>query len=308
MAGSASTLALALVAALSAPPGEPAVPIDDADIVALRADGADRLTVPVAIGASGLFRFLVDTGAQNTIISHELAARLALAPSARALLIGTAGETHVDVVRLDGLMLGSRSFDGLTVPMLNRADIGADGVVGLDSLQRQRVLLDFHHNLMKIEDARRAGNAGFDIVVTARRRSGELIMTDAKIDGVHVDVVIDTGSNATIGNPALAAALARRGAAWRQALPTTLLSVTGQSIPANIMNSRELVVGRLRLGNIAIAYADSPPFARLDLARRPAIFLGMNELRAFKRVAIDFSRREVLFDLPEEQPMTIRRD
>ena len=43
------------------------------DVVAIKDDRHDRLTVPVRIGAHGPFDFLIDTGAQNTVISTALA-------------------------------------------------------------------------------------------------------------------------------------------------------------------------------------------------------------------------------------------
>ncbi|MFX9093446.1 hypothetical protein ABTN25_20120, partial [Acinetobacter baumannii] len=82
--------------------------------------------------------------------------------------------------------------------------LGADGIIGLDSLQGQRVLLDFRAGRMAIgEVADLGGTRGFEIVVQARRRSGQLIMTDAIIDGVKTDIIIDTGSDTSIGNRAL---------------------------------------------------------------------------------------------------------
>lgn len=291
-------LGLAIVTAFNPPANSADAPADGSDVLSVHRDAAERMTVPVTIGTAGTYRFLVDTGAQNTVISNELATRLALAHTARARLIGTAGESLVDIVRLDGLTLGTRSFDGLFAPLLRQQDIGADGVVGLDSLQRQRVMLDFRRNLMTIDDADSVRDTGFDIVVRARRRSGQLIMTDATIDGVRVDVVIDTGSNGTIGNLALATALQRHG----KLTETTLQSITGQTIAANIGVARELVIGPMRLSEVSIAYAAAPPFAYLGLSRRPAIFLGMAELRAFRRVAIDFASRKVKFDLAPRLP------
>lgn len=267
------------------------------DVVAIETDRHDRMTVPVRVIEQGPFDFLIDTGAQNTVISKSLAARLALQPTARARLIGVAGTEMVDTVQLEQIDLGSRSYYSLLAPLLDGANIGADGILGLDSLQGQRVLMDFKNKLMAIDDARSLGGAkGFEIVVTARRRSGQLIMTDARIDGIKVDVVIDTGAETTIGNPALLAAFARR----RSHGTTTLHSVTGQSIEARIGFGRELKIDSMTLNNVLIAYADAPAFGALNLAKRPAILLGMRDLRSFDRVAIDFSTRQILFDLPRE--------
>jgi predicted aspartyl protease len=265
------------------------------DVIAVGTDRHDRMTVPVRIGDSGPYEFLIDTGAQNTVLSKTLAARLSLVSTRKARLIGMAGTEIVDTVNIDEIGLGRRNYYSLIAPLLDRVHIGADGIVGIDSLQGQRVLFDFKRKLITIDDAKNlGGNRGFEIVVTAKRRSGQLIMTDAVIDGVRTEVVIDTGAETSIGNIALQRALSRR----RDQGNTTLVSVTGQQIEAKLGTARQLVIGSMTINNLLIAYTDAPPFAALDLAKRPAILLGMRDLRAFDRVAIDFATRKVLFDLP----------
>ena len=111
-------------------------------------------------------------------------------------------------------------------------------------------------------------------------------------------VVIDTGAEGSIGNRALQKALARR----HNTYSATLLSVTGQTITADVALARQLTVDRLFINNVVIAYADSPTFAALKLDRRPAVLLGMRELRLFKRVAIDFQGHRVLFDVSAFTP------
>jgi predicted aspartyl protease len=157
------------------------------------------------------------------------------------------------------------------------------------------VLIDFRTNAMTIGDAASlGGNRGFEIVITARRRSGQLIMTNAVIDGVKVDVVIDTGAETSIGNLPLQRALSRR----HQSETTVLHSVTGQSVEAQIGFATSLVIDKVSLNNVLIAYADSPAFAALLLGKKPALLLGMRDLRSFDRVAIDFESRKILFDAP----------
>jgi len=231
------------------------------------------------------------------VLSIDLAARLALAPIEKKRIVGVAGVGTADTAVLDELGLGRRSFYGLTVLLFEARHIGADGIVGTESLQDQRVLMDFTRNRMAVGDAKSlGGNSGYEIVVTARRKSGQLIMTHADIDGVRTDVVIDTGSDTSIGNRALQRALGQRGNLGR----AILSSVTGQDAIADLGYAKRLGVGDIRINNIVIAYTDGPAFEALDLDRRPALLLGMRELRLFKRVAIDFSTRKVMFDLPND--------
>jgi predicted aspartyl protease len=258
------------------------------------------MTVPVRIGTQGgtqgPFEFLVDTGAERTVLARDIASRLGLRASGQGLLIGIAGSQAVDLVEIDEINLGRRSFYNLSAPLLEGRNIGADGIIGLDSLQGQRVLLDFDKRRMMIGDAAAlGGNRGFEIVVQARRRSGQLILTNALIDGVRTDIVIDTGSDTSIGNRALQKALARR----HRGETTQLQSVTGQSITADIGLARTVKLADMTMSNTMLVFADAPAFEKLDMVKRPAMLMGIGQLRLFHRVAIDFSTKRILFDLPD---------
>jgi hypothetical protein len=60
--------------------------------------------------------------------------------------------------------------------------------------------------------------------------------------------------------------------------------------------ARSIQIDGISLNNVPITFVDSPTFAALGLDNEPALVLGMEELRLFRRVAIDFGARKVLFD------------
>ncbi|MCJ2185446.1 retroviral-like aspartic protease family protein [Novosphingobium beihaiensis] len=293
----AVTLALALTAAAPVILGASPTPLtmpDDAETMQSEVDPHDRMTVNVALEGTGPYRFLIDTGSQRTVVSTALAGSLGLLPGPQVRIVSMAGEDHVGTAHVETLGFGRQELYGLVVPLLEDQHMGADGILGTDSLQDQRVLLDFTKNTIAIGGARElGGRRGYEIVVRARERSGRLIMTNAMIDGIRVDVIIDTGASTTVGNLALQQAMRKHTQGF-----ATLSSVTGQELTAQIGIARRLEVRNLAIINVAIAYADAPAFRELGLRKRPAIFLGMRELRAFKRVAIDFSSHKILFDLP----------
>lgn len=294
------TLTLLALASIVPPAfaGEPATapfPSPADELVQLQRDRHDRMTVPVLIGSNGPYDFLIDTGSERTVLSRQVARGLGLPVTGNGVVIGVAGSQPVELVDVDEISLGKRTYYTLTAPLLEAEHIGAQGIVGLDSLQDQRVLIDFGANRIAIGDAASLGGTkGFEIVVKAKRRSGQLIMTNAIIDGVHTDVVLDTGSDSSIGNLALRKAMARR----KRTEQTTLFSVTGQALNADIVMASTIEVEGLQIHNTPLAFADSPAFHRLDMVKRPAILLGMAQMRMFRRVAIDFATRRVLFDLP----------
>lgn len=274
---------------------DPLLPAGNTELVKFTDDRYDRMTVPVQIGSHGPFRFLIDTGSERTVLSRQIATTMGLPVTGNGVVVGVAGSQAVELVDVDEISLGKRTYYTLTAPLLEQQHIGADGIVGLDSLQEQRVLIDFPKDAITIGDAKSLGGSkGFEIVVNARRRSGQLIMTNAVVDGVRTDIVIDTGSDSSIGNLALRNALTRR----RKAEQTTLYSVTGQQLSADLIMASTIEVTGLKMHNTFLAFADSPAFHRLGLEKRPAMLMGMAQLRMFKRVAIDFSTKRILFDLP----------
>lgn len=301
---SGMSMALAMLIAnpviLGSTPAPLSAPETSADeTVQAEADMHARMTIDVAVHGVGPYRFLIDTGSQRTVVSTTLAGSLGLAHGPQVRVMGIAGVSDVGTAQVDSIDIGPRSFYDLTVPLLESRNIGADGILGTDSLQHQRVLLDFAHNTIRIGDPRALGGSReFEIVVQARKRSGRLILTNAIIDGVRTDVVVDTGASGTVGNRALQHALARKSRSAGR-VTATLSSVTGHEIPVDLGVAGKLELGGIGVSNVVIAYADAPAFGELKLDKRPAIFLGMRELRAFKRVAIDFSTRKVMFDLVE---------
>ena len=262
-------------------------------------DPYDRMTVPVTIGGSGPFHFLVDTGAEQTVISRELADALQLKRGRAAKVVGIASRKLVETALVPKLGLGGLRSSNLRAPMLAQDDIGAHGLLGVDTLHRNRVLFDFKKRSMTILPPRGPVGAELDgdtIIVRARERSGRLILTDASADGQKVRGVIDTGAETSIGNLALRDRLIGQGR--RSPDMVMIRSAAGELVELETFRLRRMTIGSLQLGDVVLAFADSPAFRSIGLGDRPAILLGMNVLRAFDRVAIDFPAKRLHFDLP----------
>ena len=154
-----------------------------------------------------------------------------------------------------------------------------------------------HNRTITIQDPRRpraATSEAGEIVVTGRRRKGQLILTALQIGPVGLDAVIDTGTQVTIGNTVLLDKLFSRRRR-PPATPVSLFSVTGQIVPAQMIVVPQITLGALVIQNVPIAFVDAPPFRLFGLARRPAVLLGNDVLESFKRVSLDFRRRKVRF-------------
>ena len=113
-------------------------------------------------------------------------------------------------------------------------------------------------------------------------------------------VILDTGSVVSMGNMALRRRLAKRG----KVAPITLISVTGGQLVADYGTVKSVKIGDAEIQDMPIAFADVPPFRVFGLENKPAIMLGMDVLKLFTKVQIDFANRELRLSLPKG---TLRR-
>lgn len=257
-----------------------------------------RMTVGVLVNGQGPFRFLVDSGADRSVVGTGVAERLRLPQGRSVTLHGVAGRSVVGTVKLARLAVGRNELRDFLVPALPERHLGAQGLLGIDALAEQRVMLDFDEKTITVGDAvrpLRAASTSDEIIVTARRRNGQLILTQAEAGRQRIAAVIDTGAQVTIGNRALYDALFRSRRKPPIATPTTLVSVTGESVAADMVKLPLVRIGGLVLQDVTLAFAEVPPFALFGLADRPAVLLGTDVLGAFRRVTLDFRKRKVRF-------------
>ena len=281
---------------------DPAAPSqqDQKDAWQFKRDRAARMTVPVSINGRGPFEFVIDTGAERTVISKELARELQLGEGKTARVHSMSEVADVATVVIPSLQVNSNTVAGINAPALARLNLGASGLLGVDSLASQKVLFDFENQTMKVSPARRAPRPRDEpgtIVVRAKSMFGRLILADARLEGERIWAVIDTGSQVSIGNEALRRKLAARKRLGR-VVPIELISVTGGKLQADYTVARQLKVGGLSVTDMPIAFADAHPFKQLGLTKRPAMLLGMDALALFDRVSVDFANRRVEFGLP----------
>ena len=303
-----SLLLLAAPVQLSAQPAvqDPlsaeAAAAEQADDVGLGRDARFRMTVPISIDGKGPFEFLIDTGAERTIIGAELARSLALPAGKSAMMHSMSGAGTVRTVIIPRLQVSKKSVSGIHAPALKEIHIGASGMLGIDSLQSQRITFDFQRQKMTVVPSRTPQRESYpdEIVVTARSRLGRLVLVDARIDGEKLMVVLDTGAEVSIGNEALR----RKLTAKRKigpTMPIELISVTGGKIMADYTQAKQVRLGGILINNLPVAFTEAHPFKQLGLSNRPALLLGMDALRLFDRVSVDFANRKVRFLPPDRR-------
>lgn len=266
-----------------------------------------RLTVPVAVNAKGPYNFIIDTGAERTVVSRELASTLKLNAGNPVTLLSMTGRSQVDTVLVPDLMIKSIGVQhSVIAPKLEARNLGAIGLLGIDTLRDHQVSIDFDRGVMEVRKSEKRPKyrrkSDDEIVVTAKSVYGQLIVTDAYYGNTRIQVVLDTGSQVSMGNSALRKRVARS----RKTQPIELTDVTGDKTMADYTTVPNIKVGDVLFGAMPVAFADVAPFERFGLTDRPALLLGMDALRSFRRVDIDFPNRLVRFRMPKNTPSRLQ--
>ena len=265
-------------------------------------DRSDRMTVPVSINGSITYPFIVDTGAERTVIANDLAKTLKLEQGPQLKLATITGTAYADSYMIENLTMNTINVALIEAPGLERRNLGAYGLLGIDSLEDHKVLLDFKNTKMEVLPSKRRSGLGKlergMIVVTAKRVAGRMILSDAEVGGVKVDIILDTGAQSSMGNYALRDRLRKRDLRFDY-VPVTMRSVTGDTLAGDFTQVRDITIGGVTISDLPVTFADNFAFTALKLERKPAILLGMDALKLFDRVMVDFSNRRVGFDLPK---------
>src|SRR3546814_6009651 len=135
-------------------------------------------------------------------------------------------------------------------------------------LEDRRLLIDFRAEKIDILPSRRRARPIIRdrdaIVVTARNSAGRLILSDARLDGKRIDVIVDTGAQTSVGNIALQELVAAKRANRLPFVPTTLGAVTGEEVPAVRTAIRRIVINGMEDNDLPVSFADSQAFRALD--------------------------------------------
>jgi predicted aspartyl protease len=308
----AAALAPVIVRAQApAPAAEPATVAEPSPtrVVDAAEDSSARMTVPVMINGQGPFSFVVDTGSNRTVISDTLAAQLQL-PARGVIRVSSAtGIDETPSALISKLAIGKHEVANIVAPVLFRSNLGAAGMLGIDAVADQTIVMDFKGGTMRIQPSSRSEESEATVVVRAKSKYGQLILVDASVDGVPLYVIIDTGGEVTLGNLTLRDTLLRRRA--HTPTPITVTSVTGNKAEADLSVLPRVLVGNVIVNNMQIAYANIHAFDQFGLTNKPAMLLGMSTLRHFERVWVDFKARQVRFRFDDQahtahQPLVAR--
>jgi predicted aspartyl protease len=253
----------------------------------LEPDG--HYTTPVMIDGAGPFPFIVDTGAQRSVISRDLADRLSLKMMSGAKVIATSGTGAggISFLKTYSSALFSRTLEMMVV--LPPGGIVKDGVMGMELFRSRRLEMDFGDGTVS-SAASQPTPQGFAAVPVSIVQ-GTFLVAEVIVDGVHAKAMIDTGARRTVGNVLLRKALGLADAALAEADPVggaTVHDTQAVKAPLGV-----LILGEHRFEHPVVTFSDISVLRALNLNDQPALVVGLDVLRTLKAVAIDYPRSEL---------------
>jgi len=291
--------ALLVAGALLNVPAPACEPLDaDAPSVAgtTTKDAAGRAVALININGQGPFRFIIDTGANRSVLSQELAARLGLAPSGEDVVHSIDGAHPATLVHVESVSFGALDLSRGDTPVLDGPMLdGAHGLLGVDGMDGRLLHIDFTKNCVEIyESAAQLPMRGWKSA-PAQMRFGSLLMVPGEIMGVQVNVLIDTGSDISLANQKFRDAL--RGVA-----ASTIEYHNGHAFTFGrpIVLEQTVWTPSLRLGSTVVDgvktyIGDFHIFDFWGLQNEPTMLIGMDVLARSREMAIDYERGIVYF-------------
>jgi predicted aspartyl protease len=268
--------------------------------------GPNLLTIDVQINGNGPFHFVVDTGADRTVIAEDVARQLGLAISEPVMVEGVVRTVRVDTVRIQTVSVGSITHEDIKTPVLPRAQLLADGYLGLDIIDGYRLTLDFKNRALQLLDPRQGQLINWappnEVPVRMVGSGGHLRSVNCVVDGIRTTAFVDTGAEISVGNTQLFRALQERDPAYDKRDTIPLTGVTGGVVEGRVTTVKMVKLGGLSFEDSRIAIADLQIFELWEMANRPALLIGMNWLRQFGKVSVDYGRKELRFDLASRKP------
>jgi Aspartyl protease/PDZ domain len=264
------------------------------------------LYLPVSLNKDGPFWFILDTGAQATIIDSEVAKRARVEYQGIDGEAGGAGEATAQLSAAKNVAL---KVSGLTVPFEQMivVPIGpmaspyvgrpVNGILGYDFINRYVIEIDYARRQLHLHDPRThhyTGN-GEIIPLTIRNQYPHIRawLEMPNRTRVDADLIVDTGASNTL---VLSTSFVQARALLSADFVTIADMVTGAGGPSPGVVGRiaELGFGGVRIKRPPVYFSNSKQDTLADLLGADGI-LGADVLRGYK-VILDYTNKRMILE------------
>lgn len=263
-------------------------------------DQIGRIWAPVWINSKGPFRLVLDTGANRSGVTAQVAELLGISldRSPPVLLRGVNGIVIVPTIRVDSLGVGDLTLSPAILPILTDALGGAQGVLATDEFTDQRVSIDFKHDRIDIRRSRNERARPDFVTIPLEHSETGLLVFHALVGNVRTQAIIDTGGQRTIGNLAMRDALVRR---HQQGYAVQIFDVTAKAQTGETYPSPPITLDSIKILGARITYGDMQIFGHWHLTYKPALLIGMDVIGLLDTLIIDYRRRELQLRMRTDQ-------
>jgi hypothetical protein len=219
-----------------------------------RSPGLSLMTLPVRIGRSKPYEFLLDTGSQVTVVEPSLAAELGLKSEGPLLLAAVSSQSKADWTEAETVEVGALEAQSvhLVVEDLNQLrslSPSVRGVLGEDFLTQFDFLIDRKHRVVCFDDSNRMEQEVHGDHVPLDLGSGSdgiFTIPHPLVISVHIDGTDATTAKMSLDSGANVALLNRNKVDpdW-----ITNMGVSGQVIGEERQYFRQLVARDIRVGS-----------------------------------------------------------
>jgi predicted aspartyl protease len=259
-------------------------------------DTAGRTIARIHINGQGPFRFILDTGANRSVLSEALATRLGLKPSGEDVVHSVLGADAARLVSVDSLSFGDLHLSSGDTPVLDGPMLdGEHGLLGVDGMAGRLLHVDFIKRCVAIYESPALLSMQGWLSVPARMQFGTMLTVEGDIMGVKVNVLIDTGSDISLANSRFRDAL-RGVAASRVEYHNGRAFTFGRPLVLEeSVFTPSLRLGRTVVNGVNAHIGDFHIFDVWRLQDEPTLLIGMDVLARSQEMAIDYQQGVVYF-------------
>jgi predicted aspartyl protease len=230
------------------------------------------IVVSVTADREGPFDFVLDTGADTTIVDPSLANKLALASLSHAQQTTLAGRQTVSVSSLDTVAAGAAQVKNLPVLVQNLGQLGQmdphiEGILGQDFLSHFNYLLDYRRQSIRIESANEIRDAVEGVRIPMQVTESRMIVASEAQSRGHakLHLLLDSGANSVV---------LLRNASQALNLPAhenrSELTSSGQ-IGLKVGRIHLLAIGTDQFHDLAVAVTSTEPPERIGDGLLPTV-------------------------------------
>ena len=254
----------------------------------LERDDRGMVLVPLRFADGERGDFLLDTGANTTLVGQRLAARLGLAGEGLDLTGGTAGGelSGMRARALPPFTLGGRPYEGYGALEVDLSSVGVDGVLGNDFLSLHVLELDPTSGHLRLHPLDQPPDTrGLTALPLAWFGDG-VLRVPARLDGgPEFPMLVDLGAAVSVLNERATFVAAARPDFGGFERAGALKGAAGNATPVRSARFQALTFGPLEEADPTLLVSDLPGLTAL-FGDRAAGILGLDRLGG-RRLVLD---------------------